>query len=111
MPGSAWESGAPLRGALGLVSGPHPLSHHDKVSRARYSEVSMSDVRCHLCERTIPVHESFVVRMDVLAVPSLPPIMSDQIESADFDQTLSQLLYQMQDMTAAELQDGVHRLF
>ena len=71
----------------------------------------MSTVRCDLCARDLPAHESFVVKMDVFADPSMPETSSDEIEAADFDKTLSAVLEQVQDMTADELQDGVHRHF
>jgi hypothetical protein len=70
-----------------------------------------SDVQCDLCQRTLPVHESFVLKMDVFADPSMPPMTSEQIASADFDEALSQVLEEVQHMTGDELQDGVHRHF
>jgi hypothetical protein len=71
----------------------------------------MADVQCDLCHRTLPVHESFVLKMDLYADPSLPPMTSEEIQSADFDAALSQVLSQVQEMTADQLQDGVHRHF
>jgi hypothetical protein len=41
-----------------------------------------SDVQCDLCQRTVPLHESFVLKMDVYADPSMPPMNSEQVESA-----------------------------
>jgi hypothetical protein len=70
-----------------------------------------SEVRCDLCERTLPSHESFVVRMEVFADPSMPPVTSEELASTDFEQVLTDLLDQMQHMTADQLQDGVHRRF
>jgi hypothetical protein len=71
----------------------------------------MGDVRCELCDRTLALHESFVLKMELFADPSMPPLTTAEIESADFDQTLTDLLDQMQNMTADQLQDGVHRHF
>ena len=72
----------------------------------------MSDhVTCELCNKTLPVHDSFVVRIDVYADPSVPPVTKEQLESADFDATLDKLMDEMKDMTADDLQDGVHRRF
>jgi hypothetical protein len=69
------------------------------------------DVHCDLCHRALPAHESFVVKMEVFADPTMPPMTAEQIASADLDQTLSEVLDQMQQMTADQLQDGVHRHF
>lgn len=69
------------------------------------------DVSCDLCHRTLPVHESFVLKMDLYADPSMPPMTSEQIASADLDQALSEVLKDVQELTAEELQDGVHRHF
>ena len=71
----------------------------------------MADVECDLCGRALPVHESFVLKMDLYADPSMPPMTAEEIASADFDQALSEILDQVQDMTAEDLQDGVHRHF
>ena len=68
-------------------------------------------VKCELCGRGLAVHESYVVRMDVFADPSMPPVSSEELAAADFDKTFSELLEQMQDMTTEELEDGVHRRF
>lgn len=72
----------------------------------------MSDpVQCELCECMLSVHESYVVRIEVFADPSLPPMTAEEVAAADFEQTLSGLLDEMQHMSADELQDGVHRRF
>ena len=69
------------------------------------------DVQCDLCHRTLPAHESFVLKMDLYADPSMPELTSEEIAAADFDEALSDVLDQVQQMTADELQDGVHRHF
>ena len=68
-------------------------------------------VQCNLCQRALPAHASYVVRIDVFADPSMPPTSAEELASADFDQTYNELLEQMQNMTAQDLQDGVHRRF
>lgn len=57
------------------------------------------------------VHSSFVVRIDVFADPSVPPVTAEELAKADFDETLDKLMAEMKDMTADDLQDGVHRRF
>ena len=68
-------------------------------------------VICDLCERRLVKHASYVVRMDVFADPSIPPMSTEELEEADFDETLDKLLDEMKDLTADDLQDGVHRRF
>ena len=73
----------------------------------------MGDARvtCELCGRSVPAHMSYVVRMDVFADPSIPPMSTEELAEADFDETLDKLLAEMKQMTADDLQDGVHRRF
>ena len=68
-------------------------------------------VECELCGRTVDVHESYVVRIDVFADPSAPPLSTDEMQAADFDQTLTDLMDQMKHLSADDLQDDVHRRF
>lgn len=56
-------------------------------------------------------YESFVVRIDVFADPSLPPITGDELAAINSSQSMSELLEEMKNMSADELQDGVHRRF
>jgi hypothetical protein len=72
----------------------------------------MSDpVTCTLCGREVPTHASYVVRIDVYADPSMPPMSSEQLASADFDQTVEDLIDEMKHLSADDLQDAVHRRF
>jgi hypothetical protein len=72
----------------------------------------MSDrVTCELCDRAVPKHMSFVVRMDIFADPMMPPLSTEELEETDFDETFGKLMDEMKGMTADDLQDGVHRRF
>lgn len=72
----------------------------------------MSDrVTCDLCDRQLVKHASFVVRIDVFADPSMPPLSTAELGETDFDATLDQLIDEMKGMTTDDLQDGVHRRF
>ena len=66
---------------------------------------------CDLCGRPVQQHASYVVRIEVFADPSVPPLSTEELQSADFDQTLDDLLEQMKGMSADDLQDDVHRHF
>ena len=68
-------------------------------------------VTCELCAATLPVHASYVVRIDVFADPSLPPITGDDLAGFDFDAALEQIAEEAAGLTADDLQDGVHRRF
>ena len=69
------------------------------------------DSRCDLCGRTVLAGSGYIVRIDVFADPELPAMSAEQIAHADFNGTLAGLLAQMKQMSADELQDGVHRRF
>ena len=68
-------------------------------------------VSCALCDAAMPVHASYVVRIDVFADPTLPPMNSDDLAAFDFEQALAQIADEASGMTADDLQDGVHRRF
>lgn len=68
-------------------------------------------VRCALCDRALPVHASYVVRIDVFADPTLPPMSSDDLSTFDFEKALDQIAKEAAGMTADDLQDSVHRRF
>jgi hypothetical protein len=63
---------------------------------------------CDRCGNTIPPHAHYVVKMRVYADPSLPAVTSDDIEEADYDERMSELMKQMAGMSEQELQDAVH---
>jgi len=68
-------------------------------------------VTCDLCGCELPLAESYVVRIDVFADPSLPPITQEELQTIDSGQKMNELLEQMKGMSTEELQDGVHRRF
>ena len=68
-------------------------------------------VTCDLCGKTLPTQVSFIVRIDVFADPTLPPITSEQLAAVDSSDAMDQLLEEMKTMSTDELQDGVHRRF
>jgi len=66
---------------------------------------------CDLCGRKLEAHNYYVVRIDVFADPSMPAVSSAELETVDFDAVIDQLLEEMTDMSADEIQDQVHRRF
>jgi hypothetical protein len=71
----------------------------------------MSQITCNLCGRALDVHASYVVRIDVFAEPTMPPVTEDEIQSGDLTAAMDELLKQMEDMSAEELEESVHRRF
>jgi hypothetical protein len=68
-------------------------------------------MRCDLCAQEMPSHGHYVVRIDVFADPSVPPVSAEQLAAADFDSDLERLLKEMENLTEHDLQDQVHRRF
>jgi ribosomal protein L40E len=66
---------------------------------------------CDICGARIEPHAHYIVRIDVFADPSVPPISTDDLDEIDAEKTISQLLEEMKNMSADELQDQVHRRF
>ena len=67
--------------------------------------------RCDLCDDVLPPHGFYMVRMDVFAEPSVPPVTGDELDEMDPGRTMDKLIEQMKGMTPEELQDQVHRRF
>jgi hypothetical protein len=68
-------------------------------------------VICDLCHRPVPPHAHYVVRIDVFADPEMPAVTSEELEEADYQAAMNELVEQMKTMSADELQDQVHRRF
>jgi hypothetical protein len=71
----------------------------------------MSSVTCDLCGRAIDPHGHYIVRIDVYADPSMPPMTTEELQKAGRDKTIETLLDEMSQLSADELQDQVHRRF
>ena len=63
---------------------------------------------CDRCGDTIAPHAHYIVKMQVYADPSLPAVTSDDIEETDYAHRMSELLKQMETMSADQLEDAVH---
>src|SRR5215207_6555357 len=68
-------------------------------------------VMCDLCNRPVPPHGHYVVRIDVFADPEMPAVSGEEMEEADYQQAMAELIEQMKGMSADDLQDQVHRHF
>ena len=81
------------------------------MSPARYNAPMPERVICDLCETAVNVYASYVVRIDVFAEPSVPPLSTEEVAEKGFDQTVDDLLAEMAHLSADDLQDSVHRRF
>jgi hypothetical protein len=68
-------------------------------------------VLCDLCDRPVPPHAHYVVRIDVFADPEIPPVTSQEMQETDYQQAMAELMAQMAGMSAGDLQDQVARRF
>src|SRR3954465_3401349 len=66
---------------------------------------------CDLCGKRMAPHSHYVLKMDLYADPSMPPLNTEDVDEADPSDQLNDLLEQMKGMTAEELHDQVHRRF
>lgn len=71
--------------------------------------MSEPTIACQTCGRIVPQSASYVVRIDVFADPSIPPIQTD--DAGDADESLAALLHELEHTSAEQLQDDVHRRF
>lgn len=72
---------------------------------------AMSREVCALCGKELPDSGFYVVRIDVFADPAVPPMTSEELAAFDFDFSFKHLIEEMENLSAEELQDQVHRLF
>ena len=68
-------------------------------------------ILCDVCDRPISAHGHYIVRIDVFADPKMPAISSDEMAEADVQQAMKELMEQMSNLSAEDLQDQVHRRF
>jgi hypothetical protein len=63
---------------------------------------------CDRCGDTIPPHAHYVVKMTVYADPSMPAVSGDDLEETDYAGRMTELMREMESMSAQELADSVH---
>ena len=68
-------------------------------------------VICDLCNRPVPPHGHYVVKIEVFADPRMPEVTAEEMEEADYQAAMKELIEQMKGMSANDLQDQVHRMF
>jgi hypothetical protein len=68
-------------------------------------------ITCAICDRSVAIGAGYLVRMDVMADPEMPDLTGEGIESADLNATIAAVIEEAKNLTAEDLQDGVHRRF
>jgi hypothetical protein len=68
-------------------------------------------VVCAICGTVLHAPDSYVLRMDLFADPTLPPISTEDLPESDPAATMADLVNQMAHLSADDLQDQVHRRF
>ncbi len=68
-------------------------------------------VHCDLCGQTIAANSHYVVRIDVFADPSVPAMSTDELSQLGSADAIAQILEELKQYSADELQDQVHRRF
>ena len=68
-------------------------------------------ILCDICGQLIPPHAHYIVKIEVYADPSLPPLDANDLQEKDSEKELAALMAELKHYTADELQDQVHRHF
>lgn len=84
---------------------------HTKPPRYNVPVPHPARILCDLCNKPVSPHGHYIVRMDVFADPQMPPVTADEMEEADYQNAMAELIEQMKGMSADDLQDQVHRRF
>lgn len=89
------------------------VSGSSRASEAVSSGVMAGHTRviCDRCGTAVPAQAHYRVRIDVFADPSPPAVTRDDLEELDFERTVSQLLEEMRDVPAEDLEDAVAKRF
>ena len=64
-------------------------------------------ILCDRCGLAVPREAHYRVRIDIVADPSVPDLTTEELEETDFDWKVGQLLDEMKDASAEELEDDV----
>jgi len=68
-------------------------------------------ITCAVCERPVEIGAGYVVRMDIMADPELPPMTGEQIAQGNLNAAIAAVIEEARNLSAEDLQDGVHRRF
>ncbi len=64
-----------------------------------------------MCGRAVGLGEGYVVRIDVMADPRVPEMSGEDIAGTDFNAAIRAAIEEAKNLSAEDLQDGVHRRF
>ncbi len=66
-------------------------------------------VLCHVCGIDLSIHDSYIVRIDVMADPTVPEMSSD--DPGNSAETYRALIEQLKHLSAEEMNDQVFKRF
>jgi len=66
---------------------------------------------CSICGRVVAIGDTYVVRIDVFADPSVAPVTTDAMDLIDDASQLPALLAELEKFSAQELEDQVFKRF
>jgi hypothetical protein len=100
----------PVRIAAEASLNSHKIGPPARATRLarRYTAQMPGRFICDRCGNTIPPHAHYIVKMQVYADPSLPAVTADDIEEADYQRRMTELLRQMENRSAQQLEDDVY---
>jgi hypothetical protein len=83
------------------------------LGKSGYNGAMAGEARviCDLCGATIAPHAHYVVKIEVYADPSMPPLDTGELQEQDSERTMAELMAELKKYTADDLQDQVHRVF
>jgi hypothetical protein len=66
---------------------------------------------CAVCNRPVPVGSGYLVRIDLMADPELPAMSAEEIALGNLSAAIASVIEEAKNLSAEDLQDGVHRRF
>jgi len=66
---------------------------------------------CAICRRLVGLGDGYVVRIDVMADPRMPELSWYDLGEAALNAAIRAAIEEAKNLTAEDLQDGVHRRF
>src|SRR4051812_24468213 len=66
---------------------------------------------CAVCERPVEIGAGYIVRMDIMADPELPPMTGEEIAQGNLNAAIAAVIEEARNLSAEDLQDGIHRRF
>ena len=73
--------------------------------------MSVPRIVCDRCHAIVPREGHYVLKIEVYADPAMPELSTADLDEVDVDARVSNLLDEMRDMTAEQLEADVYKRF